>query len=91
MQADGEDEGGKAIREGVELTYKSFMDVLVKYSIEQINPLSEPFDPQFHQAITMVPNPDMEPNTVMDVVQKGYTLNGRLIRAAMVVVSQEVK
>ena len=48
----------------------------------------EPFDPQLHQAMTMVPNPDMEPNTVMETMQKGFTLNGRLVRPAMVVVAK---
>jgi molecular chaperone GrpE len=81
------DEAGKAIAEGVELTLKSFKDVLKNYQVEQLNPLSEPFDPEFHQAISMVPNKEVELNTVLDVVQKGYTLNGRLIRPAMVVVS----
>lgn len=80
-------EASKALTEGVELTLKSFMDVLKKNKVEQVNPLSEPFDPEFHQAISMVANPEVEPNTVLDVVQKGYTLNGRLLRAAMVVVS----
>jgi molecular chaperone GrpE len=78
----------KPIAEGVELTLKSLMEVLGKFNIEQINPVGEPFDPQLHQAMTMVPNPDLEPNTVMDVMQKGYTLSGRLIRPAMVVVSK---
>jgi molecular chaperone GrpE len=78
----------KPIAEGVELTLKSLMEVLGKFNIEQINPAGEPFDPQLHQAMTMVPNPDLEPNTVMDVMQKGYTLGGRLIRPAMVVVSK---
>jgi molecular chaperone GrpE len=78
----------KPIGEGVELTLKSLMEVLGQFNIEQINPAGEPFDPQLHQAMTMVPNPDLEPNTVMDVMQKGYTLSGRLIRPAMVVVSK---
>ena len=72
----------------MQLTLKSFIDVLGRFNLEQLNPAGEPFDPQLHEAMTMVPNPDLEPNTVMDVVQKGYTLNGRLIRAAMVVVSK---
>ena len=77
-----------AIAEGVDLTLRSLTDVLNKNGIELVDPTGEPFDPQFHQAMTMVPNPDMEPNTVMDVMQKGYTLNGRLLRPAMVVVSK---
>ena len=85
---DTEDESQKAIAEGIELTLKSFLDVLVRFKIEAVDPAGEPFDANLHQAVSMVPNPDMEPNTVMDVFQKGYTLNGRLIRPAMVVVSQ---
>ena len=53
-----------------------------------IDPMGEPFDANFHEAMTMVPNPELEPNTVMDVMQKGYTLNERLVRPAMVVVSK---
>lgn len=77
----------KAVLEGVELTLKSLQDTLKKYKVDIINPEGEPFDPQVHQAMTMVPNPDVEPNTVLNVFQKGYTLNGRLVRPAMVVVS----
>jgi molecular chaperone GrpE len=82
-----EDDSQKAIAEGIELTLKSFLDVLVRFKIEAVDPAGQPFDSNLHQAVSMVPNPDMEPNTVMDVFQKGYTLNGRLIRPAMVVVS----
>jgi molecular chaperone GrpE len=82
-----EDETQKAVLEGVALTLKSLQDTLKKYKVEMVDPAGEPFDPQLPQAMTMVPNPDMEPNTVMDVFQKGYTLNGRLVRPAMVVVS----
>jgi molecular chaperone GrpE len=75
-------------REGVSMTLKMQLDALSKFGVEQIDPQGEPFDPQFHEAMTMVPNPELEPNTVMDVMQKGYTLNGRLVRPAMVVVSK---
>ena len=85
--SDGEHD---AMREGMELTLKLFVDTLSKNGVEQLNPVGEPLDPNFHQAMTMVPNPDMEPNTVMDVVQKGYVLNGRVVRPAMVVVSKAV-
>ncbi|MFT7389028.1 MAG: molecular chaperone GrpE [Candidatus Endobugula sp.] len=84
---DAENETQKAVLDGVALTLKSLQDALKKYKVEVVDPAGEPFDPQLHQAMTMVPNPDMEPNTVMDVFQKGYTLNGRLVRPAMVVVS----
>ena len=78
----------RPIAEGVELTLKSFMDAMNKFKIEVVNPLGEPFDPEFHQAMSMVENPDVEPNTVTLVMQKGYTLNGRLVRPAMVMVSK---
>lgn len=76
-----------AMREGVELTLKSLQETLTRFEVIALDPHGEPFNPEFHQAITMVPNPEMEANTVMDVIQKGYTLHGRLIRPAMVVVS----
>jgi len=74
--------------EGVELTLKGFLEILGKFNIQQINPVGAPFDPQLHQAITIVVNPQVEPNTVLEVMQKGYTLSGRVIRPAMVVVSR---
>jgi molecular chaperone GrpE len=83
-----DDAAVKAIAEGVELTLKNLTDVLKRYHVEQVDPWSEPFDPEFHQAISIVENKEVEPNTVLNVVQKGYTLNGRLIRAAMVMVSK---
>ncbi len=85
---EGADEQFKPVTEGLELTLKSLIDGLKRHQVVQIDPKGEPFDPQFHQAMTMVPNPDMEPNTVMDVFQKGYMLHGRLVRPAMVVVSK---
>lgn len=85
---EGADEQFKAVTEGLELTLKSLIDGLKRHQVAQIDPKGEPFDPQFHQAMTMVPNPDVEPNTVLDVFQKGYTLHGRLVRPAMVVVAK---
>ncbi|WP_163560724.1 nucleotide exchange factor GrpE [Halomonas sp. NO4] len=87
LEAMGED-ATEAHREGVAMTLKMQLDVLGKFGVEVVDPAGEPFDPQYHEAITMVPNPDLEPNSVMEVVQKGYLLNGRLVRPAMVVVSQ---
>lgn len=75
------------VREGVELTLKDLLETLARFEVKPVDPHGEPFTPELHQAITMVPNPELEPNTVMDVVQKGYTLHGRLLRPAMVVVS----
>ena len=84
-QAEGAHE---ALLEGMNLTLKQFLDALGKHNVEQENPEGQPFDPNFHQAMSMVPNPDVEPNTVLNVFQKGYKLNGRLVRPAMVVVSK---
>ena len=72
--------------EGISLSLKLFVSTLEKSGIAIVDPLGEPFDPQLHEAMAMVPNPDAEPNSVMDVMQRGYTLNGRLVRAAKVVV-----
>tara|TARA_R110001592_G_scaffold321037_1_gene599278 strand:+ start:18347 stop:18916 length:570 start_codon:yes stop_codon:yes gene_type:complete len=74
--------------EGVELTLKNFQDVLVRYKVEPIDPKGQVFNPEFHQAMSMVEMPGETPNTVVDVFQKGYTLNGRLVRPAMVVVAK---
>ena len=84
----GDEEIIKPIAEGVELTLKSFQDALKKFNIEAVDPQGEPFDPQLHQAMSMVENGEVEPNTVIAVMQKGYTLNGRLVRPAMVLVSK---
>ena len=74
--------------EGVEMSQTMLLDGLKKFNVEQIDPHGEPFNPELHSAMTAIPNPEMEPNTVMEVFQKGYTLNSRLIRPAMVVVSK---
>lgn len=79
------------LREGSALTIKQFEAVFAKFNIEAIEPEGQPFNPELHQAMTMQPSADAEPNTVLNVFQKGYVLNGRLIRPAMVVVSQAVK
>ncbi|MZR64313.1 nucleotide exchange factor GrpE [Alcanivorax sp. DP30] len=85
---DAEDEALKGAREGIELTLKSLLDVFARYNLEQISPADEPFNPELHEAMTMVPVPNVDPNTVIDVLEKGYQLNGRLIRPARVVVSK---
>ena len=77
-----------AVAEGVGLCLKLFLDTLAKNGIEQIDPLGEPFDPALSEALAMVENPDAEPNSVMEVMQKGYVLNGRLVRAAKVIVAK---
>lgn len=78
----------KPLQEGVEMTLKDLLDTFSKLNIEAIDPQGHPFDPQLHQAMSMVENPDVEPNTVIAVMQKGYTLHERLVRPAMVVVSK---
>ena len=85
---DASNEAFTAIAEGIQLTYKSFTDALARHQVIVVNPHGEPFDPNLHQAVSAVPNPDVEPNTVINVFQKGYTLHGRLVRPAMVVVSK---
>ena len=84
----GQDAAVKPFAEGVELTLKSFLDALRKFNIETVDPMGEPFDPNLHQAMSMVENAEVEPNSVIAVMQKGYTLNGRLLRPAMVMVSK---
>ena len=75
--------------DGVRLTFKLVQNVLEKESVEVIDPLGEPFNPNEHEAISVVENPDMEPNSVCLVIQKGYKLNQRLVRPAMVMVTKE--
>ena len=77
-----------AVSEGVGLCLKLFIDTLARKGIEQIDPLGEPFDPSHSEAMAMVENPNAEPNSVMEVMQKGYALNGRLVRAAKVIVAK---
>lgn len=85
----GADEGAnKAILEGVGLCLKMQLDVLGKEGLAAVDPAGEPFNPNLHQAMSMVENPDVEPNSVVAVIQKGYTLNDRLVRPAMVMVSK---
>tara|TARA_B100001989_G_scaffold235870_1_gene197416 strand:+ start:432 stop:1040 length:609 start_codon:yes stop_codon:yes gene_type:complete len=79
-------ENPDSMAEGIRLSLKLFVSTLEKAGIAIVDPLGEPFDPQLHEAMAMVPNPDAEQNSVMDVMQRGYTLNGRLVRAAKVVV-----
>ena len=88
VASNNEDEAVKAIYEGVNLTLKSFLDCFTKFNIEAVDPLGEPFDPQLHQAMSIQENAECEPNTVIAVMQKGYTLHGRVIRPAMVMVSK---
>ena len=84
--AEGEDT--KAMAEGVTLCHRLFLDTFGKAGITPIDPHGEPFDPEQHQAMAMIEAPNAAPNSVVDVLQKGYALNGRLLRAAMVVVAK---
>lgn len=76
------------LREGMELTLKKCLDVIGKFGVEQIDPMGEKFNPELHEAVSMQDSEAAEPNTVITVVQKGYTLNERLVRPAMVVVAK---
>ena len=88
LSASPDQEDSESILKGVKLTLKMFVDTLAKFNLEQIDPEGEPFDPKLHQAVSMVENNEVEPNTVLSVMQRGYVLSGRLIRPAMVVVSK---
>ena len=85
---DGSAPAPAALIEGVELSLKLFLDTLKRGGIVQIDPIGEPFNPQFHQAVSTIESPRTEPGTVVTVLQKGYTLSGRLLRAAMVIVAK---
>lgn len=78
----------KSVLDGVELTLKMFYMAMEKFGVKQVNPLNEMFNPEFEQAISTKVDPEVAPNTVVSVLQKGYTLNGRLIRPALVIVSK---
>lgn len=76
-----------SIKEGIELTHKDFLSTLEKFGVELLNPVGERFNPEFHEAISMQPSPGTPANVVLQVLQKGCMLNGRLVRPAMVIVS----
>lgn len=83
-----DDDATRAIREGVEMTLNGMVSSLAKFKVDVVDPLNEAFNPELHQAITMIDSADVAPNSVIAVMQKGYTLHGRLLRPAMVVVSK---
>ncbi|MGL1958698.1 MAG: nucleotide exchange factor GrpE [Colwellia sp.] len=85
---DKDDDSKKAVIEGVELTLQGLITSLEKFGVKAIDPQDKPFNPEQHQAMSMQEVPDVAPNTVIAVMQKGYELNGRLIRPAMVMVSK---
>jgi len=85
---DKEDESNKGIIEGVELTLQGLIASLEKFGVKGVDPQDQPFNPEFHQAMSMQEVEGVAPNTVIAVMQKGYELNGRLLRPAMVMVSK---
>jgi molecular chaperone GrpE len=86
--ANPEDEAIKPIIDGVELTLKSFISTIEKFGMTVIDPQGQPFNPEKHQAMSMQENAELPANTVMAVMQKGYEINGRLLRPAMVLVTR---
>ena len=92
MAADNGGENDNSVQatlDGIELSYRLFIDVLQKTGIKSIDPTGEPFNPEYHEAMSMLENPDAEPGSVLEVVQKGYTLNDRLVRPARVLVAKD--
>ena len=79
----------ESLREGSEATLKLLNSILQRFGVEQVDPEGEPFDPNLHEAMTMQPSATAEPGSVLTVFQKGYALNGRLLRPARVVVAAE--
>jgi len=79
----------QALREGSEATCKLLKTTLERFGISEVNPEGEPFDPELHEAMSMMPAPNVEPGSVAQVIQKGYALNGRLLRPARVIVAAE--
>ena len=86
--ANPEDEAIKPIVDGVEMTLKSFISTIEKFGMSVIDPQGQPFNPEKHQAMSMQENAELPPNTVLAVMQKGYEINGRLLRPAMVLVTR---
>ena len=83
------DEAVFAMAEGMELSLKLLTDAMARQGIEVVDPIGAPFDPNLHEAMTMVENAEAEPGSVIEVFQKGYTVNGRLARPARVIVAKE--
>jgi len=89
--ADGENIDPEKLKEGHELTLRMLAQVMEKFNVEQVDPLGEAFNPELHEAMTMQPSDEIEPNCVLAVIQKGYRLNDRLIRPARVVVAKAMQ
>lgn len=88
LAAIGSDSALDQLREGTQLTLKMLTQAMEKYGIKEVNPVGQPFNPELHQAMSMQESAEQAPNTVLTVMQKGYTLNERLIRPALVVVAK---
>jgi len=89
--AAGDDADVESLRQGKEATLKQLVTIMERFGVEELDPQGEPFDPGLHEAMTMQPSADLEPGSVLTVIQKGYALNGRLLRPARVVVAAEVE
>ena len=87
LELPDQSDDAKAVLEGIEISLRMFRETLERGGVVVVDPLGEPFDPRKHEALAMVPNEEVEPNSVIEVVQKGYLLNERVVRAARVVVS----
>ncbi|HET7306448.1 MAG TPA: nucleotide exchange factor GrpE [Gammaproteobacteria bacterium] len=83
-----EQDADDGLREGVEMTLKLLTSALEKHGITEVDPAGEPFNPELHEAMAMQPSDEADPDTVLNVVQKGYVLNGRLLRPARVIVAR---
>ena len=88
LQAGDKADAGQ-LRAGSEATLKLLITTMERFGVVEIDPQGEPFDPELHEAMTMQPSAEVEPGSVLTVVQKGYTLNGRLLRPARVIVAQD--
>jgi len=86
--AGAERAGGENLLKGLDLIYKQFQDTLGRFGLKTLEAKGQPFDPNFHQAVSTVDTDEVEDNTVVEVLRRGYTLNGRLLRPAMVSVSR---
>ena len=87
----GADENSSEILHGVELTTKMLLDTLANHGVSVLDPVGEPFDPQYHEALTMQATTEAKANTILTTVQKGYVLNGRLLRPARVIVAKSME
>ena len=89
VKTTAEGDAVSAMAEGLELSLKLLTEAMQRQGIEVVDPIGAPFDPKLHEAMSMVENPEAEPGSVIEVFQKGYTVNGRLARPARVIVARE--